>query len=151
MMVMCMQIPDSIMMDIRRCHIQYNVPFYEILAFMILSTNADPEHLSIGKQKIYQDAISNINPIHNHLAQLHIGITGIRYSIARSVGYNGHPFDLMKPLYNIQAFSAYFSQIPRDSHPRDKLSHLDNAIPLYNITVEIFNNKLKEVLSMPLV
>ena len=98
---------ESIMVEVRRAHIEHDVPFYEILAFIMLATNADPKHLSVAKGKIFHDSVADINPVHRCLANLHVGITGIRYSIARSVGYQDHPFDLMKPSYNINRFKLF--------------------------------------------
>lgn len=146
-----MKLSDSVLVEVRKNHIEHNIPFYEIIAFMLLATNADPNHLSVGKRRIYQDGLKHLDPVHNRLADLHIGICGIRYSIAKQLGFTGRPFDLLKPRFNIRAFCLYYGEISREAGPIEKIEHLDNAIPLHGITVDMYLKKLKAVLSMPLI
>ena len=128
----------------------HDIDFFDIITWIMLATNADPFFYNMPEEPHLIDKLTSFTLADELINGMHLGITGMRLSFARDLGYEGHPFNFIKPANNIKFFGLYLARYRKKSL-NDRLEKMRIATPIGGINEQDFIKKRHEVIGLKLV
>jgi len=120
---------------IKKISIKYSIPFDFVIGLFLLTSGLNPNYLIAGPIEIYSLDLTDTEKASR---SFYCGISGIKFSEARKLGFQGSLTDLLKPWLNLKIFGLFLNSLSVNNidtvlKEYKKISNLDSSILVKDI------------------